>query len=67
MTETELKTDATEAMAGVKAEISKLDGSLEARVKALEAEAGGYVKAHVVYFVGAICLIVGVVAGHLIK
>jgi hypothetical protein len=51
----------------VKAAVATETASLEARVKALEAEAAGYVKAHVVYFVGAICLIVGAVAGHLIR
>jgi hypothetical protein len=58
-----MSTPATEVKAAAAAEVS----SVEKRLQALEAKAEGYVKVHVVYFVGAICLIVGIVAGHVFK
>lgn len=41
--------------------------SLEARIKALEAEASGYVRAHVLYFGIGIGFIAGAILGHLVK
>lgn len=54
--ETAVKTDVTTEVA-----------SLKSRMLALESEAAGYVKVHLVYFIGAICLIVGAVAGHVFR
>ena len=54
--ETAVKTDLTTEVA-----------SLKSRMLALESEAAGYVHAHVVWFVGALCLIVGIVGGHFIR
>ncbi len=59
-----MSTPATEVKAAATADEV---ASIETRLKALEAKAEGYVKAHVVYFVGAICLIIGLVAGHVFK
>jgi hypothetical protein len=60
--ETAVKDDATAAQAAVAHEVT----NLRARMLALESEAAGYVKAHVVYFMSAICLIVGAVGGYVI-
>lgn len=54
--ETAVKTDVTAEVA-----------SLKSRMLALESEAAGYVKVHLVYFIGAICLVVGAVAGHVFR
>jgi hypothetical protein len=48
----------------VKTDLQSELASLKSRMLALESEAAGYVRVHLVYFVGAICLIVGAVAGY---
>jgi hypothetical protein len=58
-----MSTPETEVKAAASAEVA----SLKSRITALEAKGEGYVKAHVVYFVGALCLVVGVIAGHVFK
>lgn len=40
--------------------------SFETRLKAVEAKVEGFVKVHIVYFVGAICLVAGGVSGYLL-
>ncbi len=40
--------------------------SLKSRMLALEAEGAGYVKAHMVYLMSAICLVVGAIGGYVI-
>lgn len=54
---------ATAVQTDVHAEVT----SLKSRMLALESEAAGYVKVHLVYFIGAICLVVGAVAGHVFR
>jgi hypothetical protein len=61
--ETAVVTETKTAETAVKTDIT----SLKSRMSALESEAAGYVRAHVVYFVGGICLIVGIVAGHVFR
>jgi hypothetical protein len=52
----EIKTDAQKALGDVKSEITKLEAD--------EAAAKGWVKAHTMWLVGFICLVVGVIIGH---
>jgi hypothetical protein len=54
---------ATEVKTDVTGEIL----SLKSRMLALESEAAGYVHAHWVYLVGAVCLVIGVIGGHIFK
>jgi hypothetical protein len=57
---------ATTAKADVKSLENRVTAA-ESRLKDLEAEAAGWVRGHVVYFVGAVCLVLGAVAGHVFR
>lgn len=58
-------TDSLETAA--KADVTAEVASLKSRILALESEAAGYIKAHVVYFYVVIALVVGAVAGHIFR
>ena len=59
MTETELKTDATKALADIKAETAKLETDAKADISKGET----YVKAHIAWIIGIACTLLGFVAG----
>lgn len=61
--ETAIKTDITSDIAALKSEVA----TTKSRMLALESEAAGYVKVHIVWFAVAISLIVGAVAGHVFR
>lgn len=57
--ETAVKTDVVTTESKLK--------SLESRMLALESEAAGYVRAHMVYFLVGIAFVVGGVLGHIVR
>jgi hypothetical protein len=54
-----VETDATKALADTKAQISKLGAD--------EVSATGWIKTHYLYIVGALGLLLGFIAGHVVK
>jgi ElaB/YqjD/DUF883 family membrane-anchored ribosome-binding protein len=51
----------------VKADVKSTETSVQTRLQALEIKTESYVKAHVVWLVAALCLIVGAVVGHFVR
>lgn len=59
MTETELKTDATQALANIQAETAKLETDAKADV----AKVKGQIGVHMAWIIGIGCMLLGFVAG----